>query len=42
LAKQGFNIVLVARNKGKLINVEKEVRQNRVDVDTRIVIADFK
>lgn len=41
LAKRGFKIVLVARNKTKTEQVEKEIKQKYSSIKTKIVIADF-
>ena len=40
-AKQGFNIVLVARNLQKLNKVATELRQLNSNIKTQIVVADF-
>ncbi|XP_017097206.2 hydroxysteroid dehydrogenase-like protein 1 [Drosophila bipectinata] len=40
LARQGINVVLIARNEEKLETVVKEI-ENETDVKTKIVIADF-
>eukprot|EP01017_Pseudomicrothorax_dubius_P028486 TRINITY_DN3385_c0_g5_i1.p1 TRINITY_DN3385_c0_g5~~TRINITY_DN3385_c0_g5_i1.p1 ORF type:complete len:314 (+),score=49.87 TRINITY_DN3385_c0_g5_i1:40-981(+) len=42
LAQQGFNIVLIARNKAKLEAVESEIKAQSPGVSTRIIIADFE
>lgn len=41
LAKRGFNIILLARNEGKVTLVEKELRQTHPDIKTKILIADL-
>lgn len=41
LARRGFNIVLIARNKEKLEDVEKELKKLYPDVQTKIVVKDF-
>jgi len=42
LAKRGFNICLVARTKSKLEKVQEEIKLLNPNVQTKIVIADFK
>ena len=42
LALQGFNIVLIARNKEKLEKVAQELNVLNKDILTKIVIADFE
>ena len=41
LAKRGFNIVLVGRNKSKLEQVEMNLKLAHPKVETRVVVADF-
>ena len=41
LAKRGFNIILVGRNKEKLKNVDNELRIAHPSVQTRILVAEF-
>ena len=41
LARRGFNIVLVGRNREKLDNVTKELKSATPEVQTRIIVADF-
>ena len=41
LARDGFNIVLVSRSKGKMKDVVEEIKRNAPSVETRIVVADF-
>jgi len=41
LAKKGFNVVLIARNKEKLEKVAKEIQGINPKIKTRIVVANF-
>jgi len=42
LAKEGFNIVLMARNKEKMQIVSKELQQINPNIQTQIIVIDFK
>ncbi|CAI2376139.1 unnamed protein product [Moneuplotes crassus] len=41
LAKQGFNLVLLGRNKQKLDDLEAELKRDHPQLKTKIVVADF-
>mmetsp|Transcript_29899 Transcript_29899/g.29440 ORF Transcript_29899/g.29440 Transcript_29899/m.29440 type:complete len:323 (-) Transcript_29899:22-990(-) len=41
LAKQGFNLVLLGRNKQKLDDLEAELKRDHLQLKTKIVVADF-
>ena len=40
LAKRGFNIILLSRNKDKLVKVSKEVELSCKGVQTAVIVAD--
>jgi len=42
LAKDGFNIVLMARNKEKLENVAKDLKKINPNIQTKVIVVDFK
>ncbi len=42
LAKEGFNIALMARNKEKLENVAKDLQKINPKIETRVIVVDFK
>jgi len=42
LAKEGFNIVLMARNKEKLEKIAKDLQQLNPNIQTQIIVIDFK
>ncbi len=41
LAKEGFNICLLGRNKEKLQQAEKDVIEGNLKIQTKIIIADL-
>ena len=41
-AKSGFNIVLSARTKEKLLKVQEELRSKYPECDVQVVVADYK
>jgi len=42
LAREGFNIALIARNEEKLNEVEREIKEIQPLTETKIIIADFR
>jgi len=42
LAEKGFNIVLMARDLGRMKNVEDEIRMKYPQVETKLIVSDFK